>query len=172
MKPKIYVCITLVIWGCATASIRQTPVAGSVSDEEISNYSGTGECAIEGQVFLRTRGGDVRYGAGESVLLQPDTSPLRNAVTILRAGGIPKWSPDQSERTDALKRRTTSDGDGRFEFQSIPCGRWLVGSQVYWEVFGGSASYREGGILTMWIEVTPAHSPAKAILSKVGWAAP
>jgi len=90
-------CLVLLM-SLATACLpprREVVAVSGVSEDELRSYAGTGPCAIRGQAFLKTRGGDVKYGAGELVTLMPDTALSE------------RDSPDQ---LDAWRVRGSSNG--------------------------------------------------------------
>lgn len=93
---------------------------------------GTG--TLEGQAFLRTRGGEVRVGAGSPVLLVPAVACVGYWYRL--AGSI--WATRDYFPADASFnahiRRTIADAEGRFKFSGLPAGAYLIRSQVVWEV--------------------------------------
>ena len=58
-----------------TACAMQTPIQRPVFPEaEYQRLELSGSGSVSGQVFMRTVGGDVKYGAGSNVFLFPDTT--------------------------------------------------------------------------------------------------
>lgn len=154
------------ILGSAAARRPVAPVVG-LSDAELKNYSGTGPCSIRGQAFLKTRGGDVKYGAGEAVTLLPNISLLNEIVRINSTPGQYAVLPaDVQGRWQQLRRQTQADGQGNFEFIGIPCGSWYVESQVTWEVVESAYSTStQGGTVSKVVTVTPQSSSERVMLT-------
>jgi len=82
----------------------------------------------------------------------------RGEYAALPTDVLPKW--------ESLKRRTQADGEGRFQFDGIPCGAWFVESRVTWEVIESAySSSTQGGPVSAHVRVGPATSPARVILT-------
>jgi len=104
---------------------------------------GTGSATVTGQVFMRTVGGDLKYGSGSVVTLNPVTSYSTQAYEI-----IGNFSPDNSrvvscpcpklsepdKRYDEFVQQIQADAEGRFEFINVPAGEYFVNSSVVWMV--------------------------------------
>ena len=67
----LYLCLLLCTIGCATIPKPRTV---EFIESEYDPYAGSGTGTIAGQAFFRTRGGDVKFGAGCEVHLNPVTS--------------------------------------------------------------------------------------------------
>ena len=119
--------------GCATTKELLAPAFSSADAEELANYTDEGPNTIKGQVFLKTRGGEVRYGAGNVVKLLPITAygkeieNLKQSQSYVKVIGI-------DPRYESAARETVTDGSANFEFQGLPDGEYLVSSKVTWEV--------------------------------------
>lgn len=152
--------VTLIL---GSASNPVSPVS-TISDADFKRYSSSGECSIKGQAFLKTRGGDVKYGAGEEVILLPDI-PLLNEVSRINSnpGQHATLSPEISSKLQQMKRQTKAGGEGDFEFNGIPCGSWFVQSSVTWEVYKGGT---QGGTVSARVKVDPQNSPLRVILNE------
>ena len=117
-----------------------------------------GPNAIEGQAFLRQRGGGVVTCAGEPVTLIPVSD---HAIDRFRQiygsaqGGIvrvPISLDVESNRDsvyDSFTRHTECDAEGDFEFGGLADGEYFVTTGVYWETAGGL----EGGSLASRVRV-------------------
>lgn len=120
----------LVLLGCQ--SINPQPVNREIafSPEEYAQIEKTGTAAITGQLFLRTRGGDVKYGAGSEVIATPATRYTRETSYIISSGRVPEPA---DPRATEYTHRTIADGEGRFTIENLPAGRFIVAGAVYWE---------------------------------------
>ena len=114
--------------------------------EEVRWAAQPGTSTIEGQAFLKTRGGDVKYGAGSLVLLIPYSAQslawYKERIATLRH--IPPMDP----ALQALVKATTAGRDGSFRFENEPAGSYLVVTLVMWEP---AATYADtqGGYIGM-----------------------
>jgi len=132
----------------------QTPFVES----EYQQYQQKGESTVKGQVFLRTVGGQVRYGAGIPVFLFPKTAyttELANAS--LKIG--PEGSIDNA-RTELIRvnRQTTADGEGHFEIKDIPNGDYYIFAKLVWGVWNGYGMVPTGGWIVSPVSVTKADT--------------
>lgn len=135
--------LAVLLTGCATAPSVPTPPLVAFNPDEAKWAQGTGTAIVEGQAFLKTRGGDVKYGAGNSVYLMPHTP--HSFDWMVRVTGDLSTAPTIDPALEALVRKTTASGDGRFKFENLPAGPYLVVTTVTWEVPGAYSSSIQGG---------------------------
>lgn len=119
----------------------------------IAEQTGTG--VIEGQAFMRQRGGGVVTAAGNEVVLVPAnryTEEMARAVQMgLQAGGWANLVPEYHLYT----RAEIAGVDGDFRFENVPAGDWIIATQVMWSVpLGGYYSSIEGGSLVQKISLS------------------
>lgn len=119
---------------------------------EYDKLAKTGTATVSGQVFLKTRGGDVKVGAGNPVILNPVTSYSRFAYEnrLDRAG---LTAPDA--RLYKYMRETIADASGKFTFKNVPDGDYYVAGTVKWEAVQGGAYPHlatQGGVI--WKPIT------------------
>jgi hypothetical protein len=99
-----------------------------------------GTSTVSGQAFVKTMGGDVKHGAGNEVFLYPSTPYslewLEHAA--LQGEEVANLDP----RFGNYSRRQIGDAEGRFRFERIPPGKYLILCLIQWEVpwFSGSSS--------------------------------
>jgi hypothetical protein len=160
MKAAIMLGLTLFIGGCAytapAPSIHRR--VQTVNEAEYTPYMGEGTASISGQAFLKTRGGDVKYGAGEAVVLQPVTTYSKEWWTVSIESGKRMSEPDP--RAAAATRSVTADGEGRFKFEKLPAGEYYIACSVSWQyVTGRRNAYRAttGGMVGAQVRVGPAE---------------
>jgi hypothetical protein len=89
--------------------------------------SGTG--TVTGQVFLRTVGGDTKYGAGSQVILLQETDYMRQFYFAWQDN---KRAPEIDTRAIRAGFKTQANGSGEFTFTNVPPGDYYVASQVNW----------------------------------------
>ena len=125
-----------------TAVVLLTLVAGCAvqrqarfDPEECASYERPGTATVSGQAFLKTRGGDVKYGAGNTVELRPVTTySVEWYRTVVVSGrGL---APGDS-RENAFVRSATADGEGRFRLEGLPGDKYYVTCNIIWETATG-----------------------------------
>lgn len=120
--------------------------------EEYAPYAQPGTATLAGQVFLKTVGGDVKYGAGSEVWLDPVTSYSK--VWWEHWGRLWKqrFVGPPAHEFFAARRKTIADGEGRFKFKDLPAGSYYIRSQVTWgnsvNIGFGALPTTEGGLVT------------------------
>jgi hypothetical protein len=137
----------LVLCGCASAGppIPRYPATFPVAEYERLAAGGT--ASIAGQAFLRTRGGEVRRGAGSEVTLDLDTSYSRPWWECRAQLWAFRNSLPPDPQFLRYRKTTTADADGHFKFSGLPAGRYLLRSAVVWEVPGRFGSSTTGGLV-------------------------
>jgi len=118
--------------------IQLEPARDPGADLGSIHARGTGR--IEGQAFTETLGGEIRHAAGDTITLLPDTPYVRDAVEYLAlaerpAEGLVTSDPDL-EFLDIHNRQTIGDAEGRFVFEGLSPGRYLVSATVSWDAPG------------------------------------
>lgn len=132
----------LVMTGCATMAVTQRPDFNPAEYAGLADRTGTG--VVTGQVFLRTMVGEVRYGAGSEVILNPVTSYSRFWYEQGHLQNRRLTPPDP--RVDEYLITTQADGNGNFRFENVPAGEYYLTSSVFWQVpVGAFSSQQQGG---------------------------
>lgn len=143
---------TIVLASMAESNVEQQEEDSSFSEADFAPYRGDGKSSLEGEAFVKTENGEVRNCSGESVFLAPDTPFDINVITAFlfhvdlamkKAGeAAPYW------------RESSCDSQGKFTFEDIPAGKWIVITVVRWgnsgRVIGGQS---EGGQLAKKIDL-------------------
>jgi hypothetical protein len=117
-----------ILAGCAA---QQPIVRIPFPEAEYAALPKTGTGVVRGQAFLKTRGGDVKLGAGNRIVLNPVTSYSQQWYQTIYEQGKPIEEPDL--RVQQYLRETTGDAEGRFEFKDVPPGDYFVITVVTWE---------------------------------------
>lgn len=115
----------------ACATVAPVPLQSPFDEHSLAYAQGPGTATIEGQAFLKTRGGDVKYGAGEEVILLP-VSPYTNEY--VQGVGTIRGAATPDARLETYTRRTMAGGDGKFTFRNVPAGEYHVYTRVFWEI--------------------------------------
>ena len=152
------------------------------SEEEYAPFLKTGEGSVSGQAFLKTRGGDVKIGAGNEVTLDPLTAYSYEWWSVAGRYWVRRNILPSVPRFHEIRRAAISDGEGRFVFRDLPDGDYIVRTWVTWEVpqlnyvdntQGGlvwaAASVRNGGsadVVLTWPE-KELPRPATLVVSEV-----
>lgn len=100
-------------------------------DAPFARYDASGNCAIAGQAFLKTMGGDVKVGAGEVVELIPVTNYTAERFSLANEH---RTLPPRDPRMARHVRRTICDAQGNFEFRGIPAGGYYLVTTIQWRV--------------------------------------
>jgi hypothetical protein len=105
-----------------------------------------GTATIEGQAFLKTRGGDVKLGAGNWVYLIPECDEISRWFATLAPRqqiSLTTMNPGLA----LLSHMSKADADGRFKFVDLPAGNYFVLSRVDWEAPGYYGMTQQGGFV-------------------------
>lgn len=108
-----------------------------------------GHAIVRGQAFAKTVGGDVKYGAGNEIELMPMTAYVADCDLLLSAGAISGCAG----KIAPYVRRVIADGEGRFEFDDIAPGKYLVETVITWGVPGPYGIEQTGGAVRATAEV-------------------
>lgn len=101
------------------------------NEADFAPYDAQGTASITGQAFLKTQGGEVRYGAGDTVRLIPATPYNREFwQAILRGDDIESIDP----RWKSRNQEAIADGQGNFEFTNLPAGVYFLECAIFWKV--------------------------------------
>jgi hypothetical protein len=132
-------------------------------ESEFAPYAGTGTSTIVGQAFLKTRSGEVRFGAGCKVQMAPVTSYTTETYErgILRGERL----EDPDPRYSAYRHTTIADGNGNFEFHNIPAGSYYVSCPIFWEYATSDGLASTGGIAFGQATVAPGET-TKVIVTR------
>jgi hypothetical protein len=173
--------------------LRIPPLLGErfFSTEELRPYSKPGKSSVSGQAFLRTRGGDIRIGAGCEVQLFPttdyithyisqheqleqlqatpgfwrfmgDTSPVTEEARIAyRAWTIARSIEPLDVREVPFQKTAIADANGNFEFRDLPAGEYTLTCTITWQV----GSETSGGLIVKSLKVE-AGEAAKVMMTR------
>lgn len=143
--------------GCATPVHQiKTPF----NEQDFAPYSKKGTASIVGQAFLKTRGGEVRYGAGNTVALFPSTAYTQEITQNLGFD-----MPNYNDGWKKYIRKIMADGSGNFEFSEIPAGDYYLETEIFWEVPGKYGLQRTGDVVRKVVKVTEGEK-LKVILTQ------
>lgn len=91
---------------------------------------------IEGQAFVRTAGGEVKFAAGLPIYLLKATPYSQE--WFLAVGSAGAECRDLDARMWSHVLRTTGDGAGEFVFENVPPGPYFLWSDITWLYATGS----------------------------------
>ena len=143
-------------------------------EAEYAPYEHPGTAKIAGQAFIRTRHGDVKYGAGEWVVLNPVTSYSKEWFDVAVLEGK-KMSPVDT-RIGRYQQKVLADGDGHFKFSRVPAGNYYVVCPIFWvaeaSLYEGLGySWGEGGVAYAIVSVREGET-VEAVVTRHEDAAP
>jgi len=110
---------------------------------EYDAYRINGTGSISGQAFLRTRGGEVKFGAGAMVHLVPVTSYSFEWYNREILGG--EVLAERDARAEFFHWTVRADGFGEFVIEELPEGEYFLASKVHWEIQGPSGKFHPAG---------------------------
>ena len=129
---KISAAVLILSAALLTACANQKPVdRPPFPIDEYAQLQTVGTGKVAGQVFMKTVGGDVRFGAGSDVYLFPGTSYSDFWYQTNYVSQKPIAPPDS--RQMQYTKIVQADGSGNFEFSDIPPGRYYISSMVTWQ---------------------------------------
>jgi hypothetical protein len=129
----------------APAPQAPAPRQAAFIEAEYEPYLRPGNGVVTGQVLLHTLAGEVRFGAGREVYLNPVTTYSTEWWTKAVIGG--RELQDGDARARRYERLEIADRNGRFTFSDLPAGEYYLLSLVPGDVPvgdpGGSATHGE-----------------------------
>jgi len=151
-----------------SASPAANPTAGAVAADYYP-YTKAGTASINGQAFVVVRGGDVlldshgylttisdnaRTASGSDVTLDPATPYamdwyMKTGTSLRRFGNAPKGPAFRAARKTAI-----ADESGKFTFDGLPAGRYIVRTTIIWQT--PRDSYRtmtQGGVASAVVDL-------------------
>jgi hypothetical protein len=122
---------TLALGACQSASIDKTFVA---TEAAYIHAKGTGR--IDGQAFVRRDYGRLVTAAGERVFLIPATSYAVARFDAMFGGDYKAYWGKEVDEPPAgyydYRREAKVDMRGRFVFEGLAPGRYIVATRVFW----------------------------------------
>ena len=136
------IAVIIVLAGCITPELPPAPIP--FTEAEFKAYEGRGTARIIGQAFLKTRGGDVKTGAGNFVMLLPSTPYTLELRRRMQHGEkLPALAGTPLAK---YMRTTTADAGGNFEFSELPAGQYYMNCIITWEVPSQYGPESTGGV--------------------------
>lgn len=121
----------LFLIGCVSAPKAPVKMVTPFIESDYACYLKPGTGSIYGEAFLKTVGGEPKYGVGAPVLLFPGTAYYAEYLRHLAEG---RQVADLDPRCKKYVRRTTADAQGYFEFNNLPPGDYILLSEVKWGI--------------------------------------
>jgi len=152
-KAILFMLIGIVLNLAGCVSMQPQPIVVPFDEGLLKPYAGAGSSTIIGQVFLKTRGAEVRVGAGnevELVPLIPYTQERLQRATINGEDIAPR-----DPRLAQYIRKTIADVQGNFEFTGIPAGEYIIYCLIQWEYGTQYGTATTGGDAFAIIKVSP-----------------
>ena len=114
----------------------------SFDEADYVPFAKPGTGSISGQAFAKTKGGKVRYAAGDKITLIPTTvygvtwmgMMRRDISSVLSYGNNPDYIKHlpMDPRAATFTRTTFADAEGRFRFDELAPGDYLVFTTISW----------------------------------------
>lgn len=145
-----------ILTACAVGPQVPPTMTYQFAEALFTPYAGVGTSNITGQAFSKTKGGDVKYPAGESIYLFPDNPYMTEALGkfyyfTLGGTNLSHLSP--------YVRSTQIDGGGNFTFTNIPSGSYILITTHTWL----AGEYTTGGDIEGKVIVAP-NQTAKVLV--------
>lgn len=147
-------CLLLAQSGCASPPQVQVQTPFSVSDFEPYKVKGQGK--IYGQAFLKTSGGEMKIGAGDTVSLWPNPPFMKEVISFKDQGdSISNYNTVMVQQIRPYIRESVCDAQGNYEFTDLPPGdyflevsvTWLAGNQRSGEMIRKPVTLGEGQVV-------------------------
>ena len=158
----IYLSLILVP-GCATPPAKRYERTAPFNETEYAPFAQAGSATITGQAFLKTRGGDVKLGAGDTVYLNPVTTYSIEWFNVNAISQLPITEGDP--RAAKYHKQTVADGSGHFKFSNLAPGEYFLTCTITWEVPTGYGIAKTGGTTYARVKVAAGEN-AEAVLQR------
>lgn len=166
LKRTLVFCAALLLSAC----VERRPATVAFSVEEAAFIKKSGTTTVTGHAFRTKPSGVVVNAAGEVVRLIPATAYARERFQNLYGASkyVPHRAYPRSDYPDPAyaeyTRTTKTESNGRFVFEKVAPGEYLVTTQIIWG--DEDALFREGGLVYDSVTVTGKETqPVHVILS-------
>lgn len=150
--PRVIALFVAALVAVACVDTGQNVRPFNLADYEPYRAGSQATGSVSGQAFMKTRGGEVRYAAGNAVILEPATGHSEDVViSLVRRHPVPPERPEIRE----FQKTTIADADGRFRFSDLQAGDYLVRTLVVWEYSDRWGSHSTGGWIFNRVTVRP-----------------
>ena len=123
----------LVVCLASCTSVPTFTPTESFEESSLAFREASGAASISGQAFVRSASGDVKLGAGCRVVLLPDIAWTREWRDKVVVAGMQPTDDGHYARLGELSRSTTADVEGRFRFDKLPAGKWILTCAISWK---------------------------------------
>jgi hypothetical protein len=141
--------------GCATQPVKQSV---PFSELDFEPYIKDGSGSVSGSAFMKTRGGDVKVGAGCLVELIPYTPYTAERFDHAMSAPRSARMEPRDSRLDNYVRKTLADAQGNFEFKNVPSGKYYVACVIEWEVASGYGLQKTGAQAVLFVSLQDGES--------------
>jgi hypothetical protein len=142
--------------GCASPYI----IKSAYNEVDFRPFAVKGDAVLNGQAFLKTQGGDVKFAAGEKIELIPKTAYTSE---LMATWGEPLANLDKGWRQHI--RTVVADASGNFEFKNIPAGSYYVQTYITWKYATSMGLQTTGGRVTQELTIGAAETK-KVVLTE------
>ena len=143
--------LLIAVWLSLSGCVKDYRITTPFNDADFAGYSKTGLSTIAGQAFLKTKGGDVKFGAGNQITLYPYTSYVQEVLSMKKR---PNYKiKNEDTRWMQYIKTTIADAQGKFEFKNIPAGNYLIECGIFWQVPGQYGLQTTGDIVSKQVSV-------------------
>lgn len=121
------------------------PLSSKFSQAEAAFALKSGTARIQGQAFMRQRGGGVVTAAGSDVILIPDQPYTREMINRDISGQ--GFLTAEYQPVFPYSKTTVADASGSFAFTNLAAGNYIVITEVKWLVPTQYGGMNQGGTL-------------------------
>lgn len=160
-RALIGVMLLAVLGACATHSVQQEAIERvSFNANDYPNWKAIGTGEVAGQAFLVANDGEVKKAAGQAVYLMPDGPQAKQwfREVCVKGNKIVARTDNSDVVPQNFVRSVIADADGRFRFQEVGAGHYMLATTVFWKVYIGGHYARlqaTGGTVARMVEVRP-----------------
>ncbi len=183
MKFPLLISITLLLASCSTSTVNTSTPTPRVNTstptpsiekiqrvpynpEEFARYLVKGTAEVTGQAFMKTQSGEVKYAAGNIIMLNPVTSMSNQwykefYVLPLHLHNNKEFinnDPEGFKKYQEAVIETQANGEGRFKFQNVPAGNYYLTTSIIWQVPGRYGLTSTGGIVCRKVSIRSGES--------------
>ena len=152
----------LLLGACGPGGRPITALETPFDPESFAAFDVAGEARILGAARLARPDGSTATCAGSAVRLMPDTPVTRETIDKIRNGFRVRPLVSGPDAFPRAFRRTACDPDGRFAFEAVAAGSWIVFTEVVWKDPDGTI---EGRTLGRFVTV-PAAGTVEPVLGE------